>query len=70
MLNPLGLSGEPKSAPSLGNIGFSWVLRIVKELPVYALPGVIPQLAVACCRFAWDALTLYIVFFIALDVAD
>ena len=54
-----------KSAPPLGNIGFSWVPRIVAELPVYALPGIIPQLAVACCWLTWDALALYIVFLIA-----
>ena len=53
-----------KSAPSLGNIGFSWVPRIVTEPPMYALPGVIPQLAVARCRLAWDALALYIFFLI------
>ena len=59
-----------KSAPPLGNLGLSWVPRIVTGLPVYALPGVIPQLAVACCWFAWDAFALYIVFLIALDIAD
>ena len=59
-----------KSAPSPGNIGFSWVPRIVTGLPVYALPGVIPQLAVACCWFAWDAFALYIVFLIALEIED
>ncbi len=59
-----------KSALPLGNIGFSWALRIVTELPVYALPGIIPQLAVARCRLAWDALAFYILFLIALDIAD
>ena len=59
-----------KSAPPLGNIDFSWVPRIVAELPVYALPGVIPQLAIARSRLAWDAFALYIVFLIALEIAD
>lgn len=36
---------------------------------MYALPGVIPQLAVACCWFAWDAFALYIVFLIANGMA-
>ena len=58
-----------KSAPPLGNIGFSWVPRIVTGLP-FALPGVIPQFAVARCRLAWDALALYIVFLIALEIED
>lgn len=59
-----------KSAPPLGNLGLSWVPRIVTGLPVYALPGVIPQLAVACCWFAWDAFALYIVFLIANGIGD
>ena len=59
-----------KSALPLENIGFSWALRIVTELPVYALPGVIPQLAVARCWFAWDAFALYIVFLIANGIGD
>ena len=59
-----------KSASPLGNIGFSWVPRIVTELPVFALPGIIPQLAVACCWLTWDALALYIVFLVALEIED
>ena len=59
-----------KSALPLGNIGFSWVPRIVAEPPMYALPGVIPQLAVACYRLTWDALALYIVFLIANGIGD
>ena len=55
---------------------FSWEYRLflgtayMAELPVYALPGVIPQLAVARCWFAWDAFALYIVFLIALEIED